>query len=72
MGYSREDRAEYFRVYRTGESDHRIVRRRCGQFFGEAKIFQPLVIGTDIWKGFGYNTVVYLAAILGEWMDVIV
>ena len=27
--------------------------------------FQPLVIGTDIWKGFGYNTVVYLAAILG-------
>ncbi len=24
-----------------------------------------LVIGTDIWKGFGYNTVVYLAAILG-------
>lgn len=34
-------------------------------FFGEAKIFQPLVIGTDIWKGFGYNTVVYLAAILG-------
>ena len=34
-------------------------------FFGEAKLFQPLVIGTDIWKGFGYNTVVYLAAILG-------
>ena len=33
-------------------------------FFGEAKLFQPLVIGTDIWKGFGYNTVVYLAAIL--------
>ena len=23
------------------------------------------MIGTDIWKGFGYNTVVYLAAILG-------
>ena len=34
-------------------------------FFGEAKLFQPLVIGTDIWKGFGYNTVVYLAAIRG-------
>ena len=34
-------------------------------FFGEPSLFQPLVIGTDIWKGFGYNTVVYLAAILG-------
>lgn len=34
-------------------------------FFGEPGLFQPLVIGTDIWKGFGYNTVVYLAAILG-------
>lgn len=34
-------------------------------FFGESSLFQPLVIGTDIWKGFGYNTVVYLAAILG-------
>ena len=34
-------------------------------FFREPSLFQPLVIGTDIWKGFGYNTVVYLAAILG-------
>ena len=34
-------------------------------FFGEPSLFQPLVIGTDIWKGYGYNTVVYLAAILG-------
>ena len=34
-------------------------------FRGEPSLFQPLVIGTDIWKGFGYNTVVYLAAILG-------
>ena len=34
-------------------------------FFGEPSLFQPLVIGTDIWKGFGYNTVVYQAAILG-------
>ena len=34
-------------------------------FFGESKLFQPMIIGTDIWKGFGYNAVVYLAAILG-------
>lgn len=38
---------------------------RLCEMTGEAKLFQPLVIGTDIWKGFGYNTVVYLAAILG-------
>ena len=65
MGYSCEDCAEYFRLYGTGEPNHRIFWRRSGQLFGEAKIFQPLVIGTDIWKGFGYNTVVYLAAITG-------
>ena len=35
------------------------------QFFGEPSLFRPLVIGTDIWKSFGYNTVNYLAAILG-------
>ena len=28
-------------------------------------MFRPLVIGTDVWKSFGYNTVIYLAAILG-------
>lgn len=39
--------------------------RNSINFFGEPSLFQPLVIGTDIWKGFGYNTVVYLAAILG-------
>ena len=35
------------------------------QFFGEPSMFRPLVIGTDVWKSFGYNTVIYLAAILG-------
>ncbi|WP_243122127.1 ABC transporter permease [Clostridium thermarum] len=32
-------------------------------FLGSNKTFQPLVIGTDVWKEFGYNSVVYLAAI---------
>lgn len=34
-------------------------------FFGTASLFRPLIIGTDIWKNFGYNAIVYLAAILG-------
>ncbi len=34
-------------------------------FFGKAEMFKPLVIGTDIWKGFGYNAVIYLAALTG-------
>lgn len=32
-------------------------------FLGNNHWFQPLIIGTDVWKEFGYNSVVYLAAI---------
>lgn len=32
-------------------------------FLGSNSIFQPLLIGTDVWKEFGYNSIVYLAAI---------
>ncbi len=32
-------------------------------FFGREDLFRPLVIGSDIWKGFGYNAVIYLAAL---------
>jgi putative aldouronate transport system permease protein len=32
-------------------------------FFGRPDLFRPLVIGSDIWKGFGYNAVIYLAAL---------
>jgi putative aldouronate transport system permease protein len=34
-------------------------------FFGRPEMFRPLVIGSDIWKGFGYNAVIYLAALTG-------
>ncbi len=34
-------------------------------FMGENKPFLGLLIGTDVWKNFGYGTVVYLAAITG-------
>ncbi|WP_370569697.1 ABC transporter permease [Sporosarcina sp. BP05] len=32
-------------------------------FLGSNKLFQPLLIGTDVWKEFGFNSIVYLAAI---------
>jgi putative aldouronate transport system permease protein len=32
-------------------------------FLGNAKVFPWTVILTDVWKGFGYSTIVYLAAI---------
>lgn len=32
-------------------------------FLGDAGIFPGLIIGTDVWKEFGYNSIVYLAAI---------
>ena len=34
-------------------------------FFGMESLFRPLVIGTDIWKNFGYNAIIYLATMLG-------
>ena len=34
-------------------------------FFGTASMFRPLIIGTDIWKNFGYNAIIYLATMLG-------
>lgn len=32
-------------------------------FLGNSRIFPGLIIGTDVWKEFGYSSVVYLAAI---------
>nr|WP_206098700.1 ABC transporter permease subunit [Paenibacillus silvae] len=32
-------------------------------FLGSNTWFQPLIIGTDVWKEFGYSSIVYLAAI---------
>ena len=34
-------------------------------FFGMESMFRPLVIGTDIWKNFGYNAIIYLSTMLG-------
>lgn len=65
LGYSGKDRVKYFWLYRTGQSDPWIFGPVTGSVFGEPSLFRPLVIGTDIWKSFGYNTVIYLAAILG-------
>ncbi len=32
-------------------------------FLGDAKIFPYVLVVTDVWKGFGYGTIIYLAAI---------
>lgn len=34
-------------------------------FLGSNELFQPFLIGTDVWKEFGYASIVYLAAITG-------
>lgn len=34
-------------------------------FLGNTSVFRKLIIGTDVWKEFGYNSVIYLAAITG-------
>ena len=35
------------------------------QFLADAKLFPWVMVVTDVWKGFGFGTVVYLAAITG-------
>lgn len=32
-------------------------------FLGKDDLFQPLLIYSDVWKGFGYSSIIYLAAI---------
>jgi len=34
-------------------------------FFGRAELFPILVVASDIWKEFGFNTIIYLAALTG-------
>jgi len=34
-------------------------------FMGDASIFRQLIISTDVWKEFGFNAVIYLAALTG-------
>lgn len=34
-------------------------------FFAQAELFPWLVVGSDVWKEFGFNTIIYLAALTG-------
>jgi putative aldouronate transport system permease protein len=34
-------------------------------FLGDSKVFPYVLVVTDLWKGFGYGTIVYLAALSG-------
>ena len=38
-------------------------------FLGNAKLFQPMLYITEVWKSSGYNAVIYLAAIAGVSLD---
>lgn len=35
------------------------------QFFQRADLFRKFVIGSDVWKNFGFNSIIYLAALTG-------
>lgn len=35
------------------------------QFLADNSWFRTVIVGTDVWKEFGYNSVIYLAALLG-------
>jgi len=47
---------------------NQIVKALGGEptlFFGRADLFPILVVASDIWKEFGFNTIIYLAALTG-------
>ena len=48
---------------------YNLVRTSLGMeqhlMMGDPNTFQGLLIGTDVWKEFGYNAVIYLAALTG-------
>jgi putative aldouronate transport system permease protein len=51
---------------------NRIIKSLGGEaifFLGDNRYFKPTMIVTDIWKNFGYGTIVYLAAITGIDME---
>ena len=35
------------------------------QFFQKADLFRGFIIGSDVWKSFGFNSIIYLAALTG-------
>lgn len=35
------------------------------QFFQQASLFRGFIISSDVWKNFGYNSIIYLAALTG-------
>lgn len=35
------------------------------QFFQRADLFRNFVVGSDVWKNFGFNSIIYLAALTG-------
>lgn len=35
------------------------------QFFQQANLFRGFIVGSDVWKNFGYNSIIFLAALTG-------
>jgi len=38
-------------------------------FLGTSRFFQQTIVAVDVWKGFGWNSIIYLAALAGINMD---
>ena len=43
----------------------RMLGGKTVNFLGEAKVFPYTIIISDVWKSFGYNAIIYLAALTG-------
>jgi putative aldouronate transport system permease protein len=56
---------EIFSLYGPINNFIGIIGIKRTAFFRSAGMFRGLVVGTDVWKEFGFNAVVYLAALTG-------
>ncbi len=54
---------DVFSLYGPANGIRSLFGIRPIMFFAQANLFQPLVVSSDIWKEYGFNAVIYLAAL---------
>lgn len=56
---------DVFSLYGPVNLIRTLIGEKPVMFFAHAELFPALVVGSDVWKEFGFNAVIYLAALTG-------
>jgi putative aldouronate transport system permease protein len=54
---------DVFSLYGPANGIRSLLGMQPMMFFAQADLFQPMAIGSDVWKEYGFNAVIYLAAL---------